>query len=122
MGKYAPESIIFIIIIIITLKMTRKIEIEISNQSDVISSNILKEKKHDVDKLIHELFSISSNYSSISVSSRDSLSHERLQLKSQTSFSLFTLFFCFILLQTMTKHTNIKVDLKRFEVIDHSRS
>jgi hypothetical protein len=102
--------------------MTREIEIEISNQSDVISSNILNEKKRDVDKLIHDLSSISSNYISISVSSRDSISHERLQLKSQTSFSLFILFFCFILLQIMIKHINIKINLKRFEVIDQARS
>jgi hypothetical protein len=58
--------------------MTREIEIEISNQSDVNLSNILKEKKRDVDKLIHDLSSISLNYISISVSSRDSISHERL--------------------------------------------
>ncbi len=126
MNKHISELIIFIIIIIIIIiiivKMTREIEIKISNQSDVISSNILNEKKRDVDKLIHDLSSISSNYISISVSSRDSILHERLQLKSQTSFSLFILFFCFTLLQIMIKHINIKINLKRFEVIDQARS
>ncbi len=61
--------------------MTREIEIRISNQSNVISLKILKEKRHDVDKLIHELLSISSNHSFISMSSRDFISHEILQLK-----------------------------------------
>ncbi len=38
--------------------MTREIEIEILDQSDVVSFNILKDEKHDVNKLINDLFSI----------------------------------------------------------------
>jgi hypothetical protein len=109
----------FIIIINI---MTREIEIEISDQSDVILSNILREKKRDVDKLINELFSISSNYISISISFRNLESHEKLRRKSQTSLLLFQLFFCSSLLQIMIDHTNIKISLKRVEIFDHVRS
>jgi hypothetical protein len=101
--------------------MTREIEIEISDQSDAISLNILKRKKRDVEKLIAELSSLSSNYISISMSSRSFVSHERLQIKSQTSFSLFTLFFCSTLLEIMIKHINIKTQLKKVEVTSHSR-
>jgi hypothetical protein len=50
--------------------MTREIEIEISDQSDLISLNILKEKKRDVQKLIDDLSAISSNYTLISVFQR----------------------------------------------------
>jgi hypothetical protein len=102
--------------------MTREIEIEISNQSDVILSNILQEKKRDVQKLIDDLPAISSNYIFVSVSQRDAISHERLQLKQQTPFSLFSLFICSNLLEIMIKHINIKIDLKRVEVLRYSRS
>ncbi len=60
--RISSFSLSFIIIINI---MTRENEIEIFDQSDVIFSNILREKKRDVDKLINELFSIFSNYVSI---------------------------------------------------------
>jgi hypothetical protein len=102
--------------------MIREIDIKISNQSDVISFNILREKKRDVQKLIDDLSAISSNYTLISMTQRDAISHERLRLKSQTSFSLFSLFICFSLLEIMIKNINIKVNLKRIEIIRYSRS
>jgi hypothetical protein len=102
--------------------MTKEIEIEISNQSNVIFFNILKEKKRDVLKLIDELSSLSFNYVFISISSRSLVSHERLQIKSQTSFSLFTLFFCFTFLEIMIKHINIETQLKKVEIASHSKS
>ncbi len=109
------------LIIIISI-MTREIEIEILDQSDVILFNLLKEKKRDIQKMIDDLSSLSFNYTSISMSSRSLESHERLQIKSQTSFSLFILFFCFALLQIMIEHINIKTRLKKVKVTSHSRS
>lgn len=70
--------------------MTREIEIEILEQSDVILLNIQKEKKRDVQKLIDELLSILSNYTSFSILLRDLISHEKFQSKSQSSFLLFS--------------------------------
>ncbi len=101
--------------------MTREIEIEILDQSNAISFNILKRKKRNVEKLIAELSSLSFNYIFISMSSRNFVSHEKFQIQSQTSFSLFTLFFCFIFLEIMIKHINIKIQLKKIEVTSHSR-
>ncbi len=63
--------------------------------------------------------SLSFNYIFISMSSRSLVSHEKLQIKSQTWFSLFTLFFCFTLLEI--KHINIKTQLKKVEITSHSR-
>ncbi len=102
--------------------MTREIEIEISDQSDVILSNILREKKRDVDKLINELFSIFLNYVSISISFKNLEFHEELRRKSQISFLLFQLFFCFSIFQIMIDHINIKISLKKVEIFDHVRS
>jgi hypothetical protein len=102
--------------------MIREIEIEFPNQSDVVSFNILKNKKRDVQKLIDDLSSISSNYISIFISYRDSVFAEELQLKSQISFAIFFLFFCSSLLEMMSKHINIKTSVERVEVIDHVRS
>jgi hypothetical protein len=102
--------------------MTREIEIEILDQSDVVSFNILKDKKHDVNKLINDLFSTFSNYISIQISHRDFMSHESLRRKSQISFLLFQLFFCSSLLEIMIENTNIKVNLKKTEVFDHVKS
>jgi hypothetical protein len=108
-------------VIIINI-MTREIEIEILDQSDVISRNILKSKKRDVQKLINDLFSISSNYIFISISFRKLTSHEKILLKSQFSLILFQLFFCFFVLQIMINHINIKTHLKRIEVFMHVKS
>jgi hypothetical protein len=58
--------------------MTREIEIEIFDQSEVVSTNILKEKKRDVNELIAELLSIFSNYFFIFIFYRDFVSHEML--------------------------------------------
>jgi hypothetical protein len=102
--------------------MTRDIEVEIFDQSDVILLDILNEKKRDVQRIIDDLFSCSFNYIFDFVFYRDLMSHERLQLKTQTSFTLFQLFFSFILLEIMTNNTNIKIDLKRVEVIHKQRS
>jgi hypothetical protein len=102
--------------------MTRDIEIEISDQSNVIFFNILHEKKRDVQRIIDDLFSCSSNYIFIFVFYRDFISHERLQLKTQTSFKLFQLFFSFTFLEILTNNTHIKIDLKRAEVIHKQRS
>lgn len=109
----------FLIIFII---MTREIEIEISNQSDVVLLNILKRKKHDVQKLIDDLLSLSSNYNLIIISYRDSVLVEEFQNKSQISFALFSLFFCSSFLEIMIKHINIKTSIKRIKAHDHVRS
>jgi hypothetical protein len=58
--------------------MAREIEIEVPDQSDIIPPNILKGKKHDVDKLINDLPSISPNYVPISIPYRDSEPHQEL--------------------------------------------
>ncbi len=102
--------------------MTRDIEIEISDQSNVASTNILKEKKHDVDKLIANLSLIFSNYTLIFISFRELMPHDELRFKFQTSFFLFQLFLSSFLLQIMTTHINIKIDLKRAEVFRKQRS
>jgi hypothetical protein len=109
----------FIIIINI---MIREIEIEISDQSDAIFSNILREKKRDVDKLINDLSSIFSNYAFTFILFRVFMFHEELRFKYQISFSIFQLFFCLCLLQIMTNHINIKINLKRIEVSRKQRS
>jgi hypothetical protein len=101
--------------------MTREIEIEISDQSNIISFNILKGKKHDVDKLINDLLSLFSNYIFMSISTRNLMSHESLRRKSQSSFLLFQLFFCSFLLQIMIEHINIKTHLKKTEAFDKVR-
>jgi hypothetical protein len=116
------QDVDFSLFITINIIMAREIEIEMSNQSDVIFSKILKSKKRDVHKLIDDLFSISSNYILIVISYRDSAFVEELQMKSQTSFVLFSLFFCSSLLAIMSKHINIKISLERAEVIDHVKS
>jgi hypothetical protein len=67
-----------LLFIIIVVKMTRDIEIKVFDQSNVIFFNILKRKKRDVQKLIDELSASSSNYTLISMSSRNFVSHERL--------------------------------------------
>jgi hypothetical protein len=102
--------------------MTRDIEVEISDQSDVISLNKLNEKTRDVQRIIDDLLSCSFNYTSIFVFYRNLMSHERFQLKTQTSFALFQLFFNFTLLEIMTNNINIKIDLKKAEVIHKQRS
>ncbi len=79
--------------------MTREIEIEIFDQSNVISFNILKDKKRDVDKLINDLSAIFSNYIFIRISHRNLMSDESLRRKSQISFLLFQLFFSSFLFQ-----------------------
>lgn len=101
--------------------MTREIEIEIPDQSDVIPPNILKGKKHDVQKLIDDLPPISPNYAPLSIPLRDSIPHQELRMKQQTPFSLFQLFFCSSLLQIMAKHTNIKANLERSKATHHQR-
>ncbi len=126
MSKHLPEwsfslsfnafSLSFNIIISI---MTRDIEIEISNQSNIIFLKLLKEKKQTVKKLIDDLSASSSNYISISISYRQLMSHEDLRDRSQTSFLLFQLFFFFSLLQIMTNNINIKISLKRSKVTKH---
>ncbi len=59
--------------------MVREIEIEIPDQSDVVPPNILKGKKHDVQKLIDDLPPLSSNYTPILISYRDPVPAEELQ-------------------------------------------
>jgi hypothetical protein len=108
-------------VIIINI-MTREIEIEILDQSDIISRNILKSKKRDVQKLINDLLSISSKYIFISISFRKFTSHEKLLLKSQISLILFQLFFCSFVLQIMINHINMKIHLKRVEIFMHVKS
>ncbi len=108
-------------VIIINI-MTREIEIEILDQSDIIFRNMLKNKKRDVQKLINDLFSISSNYTFISISFRKLTSHEKLLLKSQISLTLFQLLFCSFVLQIMINHINMKTHLKRIEVFMHAKS
>jgi hypothetical protein len=88
----------------------------------VILLNILQEKKCDVQKLIDDLFAILSNYTLVSMSQRDAISHEKLQVKQQTFFSLFSLLICSNLFEIMIKHINIKIDLKKVKVSRYSRS
>jgi hypothetical protein len=100
----------------------RDTEIEISNQTDVISVAIKKEKKFNVQKIINELLSSSFKYSFIRISFRKSQLSEKLRLKQQTSLFLFHLFIFFILLQIIANHINIKADLKRVEEFRKKKS
>jgi hypothetical protein len=102
----------------------RDVEIEMSDQSDVISARIIKEKKRDSQKIIDELSSCSSKYCLIRVSFRKLNVNglEMLQIKKQTSLSIFQLFIFFSLLQIMSNNINIKTDLKRVEESHRQRS
>ncbi len=73
--------------------MTREIEIEIPDQSDVVPRNILKGKKHDVDKLINDLPAISSNYTPIQISHRDPMPHESFRRKPPDPVSIISVIF-----------------------------
>lgn len=52
---------------------------------------------------------------------RDPMPAEKLRLKLQTPSLLFHMFFSSFLLQTMSKHTNLKASLERAEAFGHIR-
>jgi hypothetical protein len=60
-------------------------------------------------------------YNLISILFREFTSHEKLLLNSQTSLTLFQLFFCSFVLQIMINHINMKIYLERVEVFMHAR-
>jgi hypothetical protein len=95
----------------------RGVEIEVPDQSDVISARIIKEKKRDPQKIIDELSPCSSKYCSIRVPFRKPNVNdlERLQIKEQTSLSIFQLFIFSSILQIMSNNINIKAGLERVE-------
>ena len=90
----------------------RSIEIEISDQSDVLLSSVLKESikknKFSVQSIIDFISFSSSNYSSINVLFRTSKTKKTLSFISQTSLSLFHLFFSFNVFEIMIKNINLK--------------
>ena len=81
---------------------------EVSDQKNNIPQKFIKKKKSAVQISIDNLSSCFSNYSSLNVLHRPSMSHESLRLKQQTSLSLFQLFFSLNLIQIMTNHINMK--------------
>ncbi len=99
----------------------RSIEIEISDQTDVISASIVKEKKSDVQKIIDDLSLCSAKYSLIHVLFRNLKLSDVLQSQEQTSLSIFQLFIFSNLLQIMTNHINLKTSLERIEETEHQR-
>ncbi len=105
--------------IAINMKRTK---IEMFDQSDEILQSIVKEKKSNVQKIIDDLSSCSSKYSSIRVSYCKFKLSDELRSQQHISFSIFQLFIFFIFFQIMTKHININVDLKRNEVIHQQKS
>ncbi len=93
------------------------IEIEISNQSDVILTSIAREKKRDVQKIIDDLSSCSVDYSLIRVLFRSSQFSDELRFKQQISISIFQFFIFFNLLEIMINSMNIKIDLKKVKYL-----
>jgi hypothetical protein len=93
----------------------RDTEIEISDQTDVISASIAKEKKPDVQKIIDDLSFCSTKYSFIHVLFRNLMLSDVLRLQSHTSFFIFQLFIFSALLQIIANHINLKISLKRIE-------
>ncbi len=100
----------------------RDIEIEISDQLNIIFASIAKEKKFDVQKIIDDLSSCSAKYSLIRVLFRKSQFSDDLRSKQQTSLFIFQLFIFFSLLQIIVNNTNIKTELKRSEDSRKQRS
>ncbi len=92
------------------------------DQSDEILRSIVKEKKPNVQKIIDDLSSCSSKYSSIRVSYCKLKFSDELRSQQHISFFIFQLFIFSTLLQIMTKHININADLKRDEVTHQQRS
>ena len=88
------------------------IEIEVPDQSDVLPPSVLKEqaKKNppSVQSIIDSIPPSSSRYSPVSVSFRPPQADEMLRLRTQTPFSLFSLFFSSELLEIMAQNTNLK--------------
>ncbi len=99
----------------------RNIEIEVSDQTDVISASIVKKKKSDVQKIIDDLSFCSVKYSFIHVSFRNLKFSDMLQSQEQTSLSIFQFFIFSNLLQIMTNHINLKTSLERIEETEHQR-
>ncbi len=92
------------------------------NQSNVISFKILKIKKQNVQKLIENLSFCFSNYTFLSISLRNFMSHLKLHSKSQTFVFIFHLFFNSFLFSIMTNNINIKTKIKRVKIIHHQNS
>ena len=90
----------------------RGIEIEVPDQSDVLPPSVLKEQakknKPSVQSIIDSIPPPSSRYSPVSVSFRPPQADEMLRLRTQTPFSLFSLYFSSELLEIMAQNTNLK--------------
>ena len=68
------------------------IETEVFDQSNIISANIIKEKKQTMKKIINDLPRCSEKYDSMNTEFRPFHPHEMLNIKRQSPFSLFSLF------------------------------
>lgn len=92
----------------------RGIEVEVLDQSDALPPSVLKEQakknKPSVQSIISSIPPPSPTYAPIIVPFRASRPDERLTIISQTSFSLFSLFFDSDLCEIVAKNTNLKAN------------
>lgn len=96
----------------------RGIEIEVPDQSDALPPSVLKEQakrnKPSVQSIIDSIPPPSSKYVPIAVPFRSPQAEETLRLINHTSYSLFSLFFSFNMLEIIAENTNLKASKEYF--------
>lgn len=100
----------------------RGTEIKVPDQSDKIPTQILKEKKPQVQALIADLPPCSPKYAPIEVPFRKPAPNPLLQNKQHSPLSLFQLFISSHFLQIVSDNTNLKARLERVQKSKYQRS